>query len=201
MGGGEVERNDSGVGSLPSGTARLRRRLRSLHQSHPSHPPSANGDSESLQQHPPVSCWCVDCDQPILPESTNQLSSPQEYVISSIISIQFRWSFIHWIVSNLLKSYLWDDKKNQILCYFINCIYIIHHECQQKRKKNVKCNELFFLFMKCGWAGLKTTGVWCAYGAVDGAANGAKCWPSCWRRRCVTLAICASSTTSSTSHF
>jgi len=79
MGGGEVERNDSGVGSLPSGTARLRRRLRSLHQSHPSHPPSANGDSESLQQHPPVSCWCVDCDQPILPESTNQLSSPQEF--------------------------------------------------------------------------------------------------------------------------
>lgn len=58
--GGEIERNDSGVGSETSGTAQRLRRMRRLKSSH--HQQTEGSSSPSDDCPTP---WCVDCDQPI----------------------------------------------------------------------------------------------------------------------------------------
>lgn len=62
VGGGEIERNDSGVGSETSGTAQRLRRMRRLKSSQP----VVQVSSTSSNDHSPGSVpWCIDCDQPI----------------------------------------------------------------------------------------------------------------------------------------
>ncbi len=75
-GGGEIERNDSGVGSETSGTAQRLRRMRRLNKSSAHHQPThttTEGSSTTIlpssgQDGPAAIPWCVDCDQPLEPD-------------------------------------------------------------------------------------------------------------------------------------
>ena len=77
-GGGEIERNDSGVGSETSGTAQRLRRMRRLNKSSHHHQSTTGGSSTTTaitsptnqdgQDGPAATPWCVDCDQPIEPD-------------------------------------------------------------------------------------------------------------------------------------
>lgn len=67
-GGGEIERNDSGVGSETSGTAQRLRRMRRLNKSTHYHQLEGSTTVSPSQEDPAAIPWCVDCDQPMEPD-------------------------------------------------------------------------------------------------------------------------------------
>ena len=94
-GGGEIERNDSGVGSETSGTAQRLKRMRRLKSSHQTDGSSSTPTSLPSDDIPVAAPWCVDCDQPVEPDQ-------EEYVPLVII-------FITKCVSKKNTIFFWFD--------------------------------------------------------------------------------------------
>lgn len=118
-GGGEIERNDSGVGSETSGTAQRLKRMRRLKSSHQTDGSSSTPTSLPSDDIPVAAPWCVDCDQPVEPDQ-------EEYVPLVII-------FITKCVSKK-KHYLFLVRFCGSSCKtFDRCDSSVCHRCARRR--------------------------------------------------------------------